>query len=245
MSLRASTRVWESSKAKGGSLLVLLAIADYAADNGRDAFPSTYTLAWKSRLTQRQVRDILTTLQAANELLVEWGDDGRRYLHLRCVFEDWPRIDKPPREWTERRSAKIAEPRRKSPRGLTPSGPETRKKSPSPRQSTSEPRKPTAGDPLSDPSSEQEQAAPSSPPPVEAVESVEINVGLIVKVMHEVLDEHTHDGLEPSVNQADVERDVETLCKARRIPATRADVRRAFNAAWASRRGRRQPGARP
>lgn len=232
MSLRASTRVWESSKAKGGSLLVLLAIADYAADNGRDAFPSTYTLAWKSRLTQRQVRDILTTLQAANELLVEWGDDGRRYLHLRCVFEDWPRIDKPPREWTERRSAKIAEPRRKSPRGLTPSGPETRKKSPSPRQSTSEPRKPTAGDPLSDPSSEEEHAAPSSPPLLKPVDAVEnpINFGLLLKFAHEVLD-GSH-----SIGDSEIERDVEQLCIDRRVPWDRETVRRAVRSAQGARR---------
>lgn len=245
MSLRACTRVWESSKVKGGSLLVLLAIADYAKDDGREAFPSTHTLAWKSRLTFRQVRQILLDLQASGELIVDLptGDERRRYMHIRCVFENWPVLEKPPKEWNAH-PAKTSEPRRKSPRGLTPSGSVDGENlrdlgSPPPI-----PRKPTAGDPLSDPSVNLEQAAPSSPPPVETVDAVEINYALLVKVTHEVLDDHAEHGQARSVNQADVERDVEALCIRRRIPWSREHVRRAFTAAWAARRQGNQRGAR-
>lgn len=100
-------------------------------------------------------------------------------------------------------------------------------------------------DPLSDPSSDpKEQAAPSSPHLLEPVENEEINYALLVKVTHEVLDDHAEHGQARSVNQADVERDVEALCIRRRIPWTREHVRRAFTAAWAARRQGNQRGAR-
>ena len=52
------TRVWDESKQRGGALLVLLAIADFADDEGK-AFPSVQTLAAKSRLSESQTHHIL------------------------------------------------------------------------------------------------------------------------------------------------------------------------------------------
>ena len=67
MSLKALTRVWSDSQAKGGDLLVLLAIADEANDDGL-ANPSTAAIAKKSRLDRRQVRRIIRRLEKFGEL---------------------------------------------------------------------------------------------------------------------------------------------------------------------------------
>jgi hypothetical protein len=93
MSAAATGKVWERSKARGTELLVLLAVADYAHDDGRDAWPTIETLATKSRLSVRAVWDILRRLQVAGELEVEKNADGRRvrgghrprqFLHVLC-----------------------------------------------------------------------------------------------------------------------------------------------------------------
>lgn len=52
MSIKILDRGWRFSKAKGGDLLVLLSIADFANDEGV-AYPSVATLARKARLTPR------------------------------------------------------------------------------------------------------------------------------------------------------------------------------------------------
>ncbi len=67
MSVRVLSRVWEESKAKGGKLLVLLAIADFTDDKGR-AWPSVPTLARKARLSIRQ------TQRAVQELIRDLGE---------------------------------------------------------------------------------------------------------------------------------------------------------------------------
>lgn len=93
MSIKAMTLVWERSRAKGSELLVLLAIADYAQDDGREAFPTMRTLAEKSRMTERGVREIIRRLEAAGELEVERntsrrpakpGYIPRQFFHVLC-----------------------------------------------------------------------------------------------------------------------------------------------------------------
>lgn len=64
-------RVWERSAAKGSALLLLLAIADHAHDDGTGAWPSQAMLAAKTRLSVRQVRRLTVTLEGAGELRVE------------------------------------------------------------------------------------------------------------------------------------------------------------------------------
>ena len=73
------TRVWEHASVKGSALLLLLAIADHAHDDGTGAWPSQKTLATKTRLSVRQVRRLLEQLEARGELRVV-ERDGRTAL---------------------------------------------------------------------------------------------------------------------------------------------------------------------
>lgn len=67
MSVRVLSEVWQKSKASGGALLVLLAIADNADATGA-AFPSEKHVADKARLSVRQLRRVLSELTKAGEL---------------------------------------------------------------------------------------------------------------------------------------------------------------------------------
>jgi len=67
MSIKVSTAVWEGSRSKSGNLLVLLALADHADDQGV-AWPGGRLLARKARLTQRHIRRCLNQLVASGEL---------------------------------------------------------------------------------------------------------------------------------------------------------------------------------
>lgn len=69
MSSVVSGWVWAHAPAKSGDLVVLLALADNAHDDGGGAYPSQATLAEKSRMTPRQVRNCLTSLK--NKGLIE------------------------------------------------------------------------------------------------------------------------------------------------------------------------------
>lgn len=96
MSVRAISRVWERSRAKGSELLVLLAIADYADDSGRDAWPMMTTIAQKSRLSERGLREVMRRLVADAELAIEANVEGRTvngghrpraFLHVLCCAD--------------------------------------------------------------------------------------------------------------------------------------------------------------
>ncbi len=60
-------QVWETSKAEGGALLVLLALADESRD-GVQCFPSIALLGRKARMSARNVQRVLDKLQAMGEL---------------------------------------------------------------------------------------------------------------------------------------------------------------------------------
>lgn len=62
-------KVWEQSAHAGSELLMLLAIADFADDDGR-AFPSITTLAQKCRTTSRYAIKLLDALVASGELAI-------------------------------------------------------------------------------------------------------------------------------------------------------------------------------
>jgi len=78
MSIKVMTAVWEYSQHKGSNLLVLLAIADHAHDDGRDAYPSIKALAKKTRMVQRGIYRIIAELVASGELLVEKNASPKR-----------------------------------------------------------------------------------------------------------------------------------------------------------------------
>lgn len=94
MGVRAVTCVWESSRAKGSELLVLLKIADWADEDGRNSWGSVVKIAALSRMTERAVRDILKRLVAMGELEIEKnverrvvrnGHCPRAFMHVCCA----------------------------------------------------------------------------------------------------------------------------------------------------------------
>jgi Helix-turn-helix domain len=70
MSIEVMTRVWKHSQAYGGDILILLAIANYADENGR-AYPSIPTLAQRGRMSERNAQYCIQHLEALGELKVE------------------------------------------------------------------------------------------------------------------------------------------------------------------------------
>jgi len=72
MSIHSSNEVWAKSKAKGNSLLTLLAIADDANDNGV-AWPSVQRIKDKTNQEERNVQVCLVKLVEAGELEINYN----------------------------------------------------------------------------------------------------------------------------------------------------------------------------
>lgn len=68
--------VWERSAHSGSHLLMLLAIADFADDDGR-AYPAVATLATKCRMQPRNAQVILAALRQSGELEVRESEGPR------------------------------------------------------------------------------------------------------------------------------------------------------------------------
>lgn len=73
MSIQVMSLVWKSSQLSGSALLMELAIADFADDDGR-AYPSVATLARKCRIKPRNANYLLRQLQDSGELTVRIGE---------------------------------------------------------------------------------------------------------------------------------------------------------------------------
>jgi len=78
------TQVWSRSAQKGAALLLLLAIADIARDDG-EAYPSVATLALKIRMTERNTQRLIGALVRSGELVVKRGA-GRNGTNLYLVM---------------------------------------------------------------------------------------------------------------------------------------------------------------
>ena len=89
MSITAMTWVWNHSSHKQGALLVMLAIADHAHDDGDGSFPSIDTLAHKARLSRRQVQTTLARLESSGELEIAKGA-GPKGTNVYKVVMQWP-----------------------------------------------------------------------------------------------------------------------------------------------------------
>jgi hypothetical protein len=63
MSIRVMTQIWDCDAYEGGTLLVLLAMADWAQDDGTRVFPSMKTLAQKARLSVRGAQNCVARLK--------------------------------------------------------------------------------------------------------------------------------------------------------------------------------------
>lgn len=74
-------RIWERSRNKGAALLLLLAIADHAHDDGGGAYPSVPALARKIRMPVRSTQRLIQKLVSTGELEVSTGG-GPRGTHL-------------------------------------------------------------------------------------------------------------------------------------------------------------------
>ncbi len=78
MSIQCMNRVWKYSKQKGSGLLLLLAIADVARDNGV-AWPGIRGLARKTRVSKRTVIRLIQKAEQAGELQVRRFTRGNTY----------------------------------------------------------------------------------------------------------------------------------------------------------------------
>lgn len=73
MSIRKMAEVWERSQHSATHLLMLLAIADFADDDGR-AYPSVASLARKCRMKPRNAQMIIAALRNSGELIIRVGE---------------------------------------------------------------------------------------------------------------------------------------------------------------------------
>ena len=76
MSIKVATEVWRGSRHKSGNLLVLLAMADHADDEGK-AWPGIPLLARKARLSERHTR------RCELEILAEPAPSGGKWYQIR------------------------------------------------------------------------------------------------------------------------------------------------------------------
>ena len=72
MSIKVMSAVWANAPVRGGRLLILLALADFANDNGI-CWPSVETLGKKARLKRRQTQDILKKLRDTRLVVFDKG----------------------------------------------------------------------------------------------------------------------------------------------------------------------------
>lgn len=69
MSIKVMSYVWEHSQQRGAKLLVMLALADFADDNGY-SFPKMKTIAEKARVTEGTAKDAIFECEQTGEIVV-------------------------------------------------------------------------------------------------------------------------------------------------------------------------------
>ncbi|MDF1853483.1 MAG: helix-turn-helix domain-containing protein [Verrucomicrobiales bacterium] len=96
MSIKIMSQVWETGPSKQSHLLVMLALADYANDEGT-CWPSMASIAHKARITERGARKIVRELEALGWLYIDTGG-GRHGCNRYTVNPEQgsPRNDVPP-----------------------------------------------------------------------------------------------------------------------------------------------------
>ena len=77
MSIKIMSKLWENGPQNKTQLLVLLALADFANDEGR-CWPSMATIGKKARLTERGARKVVRQLEADGWLEVHIGSGRHR-----------------------------------------------------------------------------------------------------------------------------------------------------------------------
>jgi len=84
MSIECMTRVWKHAEQKGAPLLCLLAIADFADDNGF-AWPAIPTIAKKIRMSTRHTSRILQALADSRDLCIVQRKANQSNLYIVTV----------------------------------------------------------------------------------------------------------------------------------------------------------------
>ena len=133
MSIKVMSHVWENSKQKGAGLLLLLAIADNANDDG-DCFPGVARLAQRVRADERNVKRMIGKLEESSELLVfkEAGiqtDHGWTNLYRVVMNEQQAKAPLKTGRYSGERGGKFITPRRvgvvkTSPQGVVKRSPD-------------------------------------------------------------------------------------------------------------------------
>jgi DNA-binding IclR family transcriptional regulator len=77
MSLPVVVWVFEHSEEKLGNRLVLLTLAEFAHDDGSEAYPSVATIGKRARLSERQVRYCLRSLEESGAIVKDGKSDLR------------------------------------------------------------------------------------------------------------------------------------------------------------------------
>lgn len=90
MSVKVMTAVFERYPNGGGEMLLALALADHASDDGTKVFPSVETLAEKTRQSVRSVQYQLRRMEESGWLiLVSAGNGGRSMTREYRISLDW------------------------------------------------------------------------------------------------------------------------------------------------------------
>lgn len=90
MSVKVMTAVFERYPNGGGEMLLALALADHASDDGTRVFPSIKALAEKTRQSERSVQYQLRRMQETGWLiLVSSGNGGRSMSSEYRISLDW------------------------------------------------------------------------------------------------------------------------------------------------------------
>lgn len=85
MSIKLMSRIWDEADVSGSELLVLLALADYANDEGV-CWPSLPRLAQRARLSVRQTQRVIQKLADGGQIEVLSKGDGRGHSTLYRVL---------------------------------------------------------------------------------------------------------------------------------------------------------------
>jgi hypothetical protein len=81
MSVKVMTAVFERYPNGGGEMLLALALADHASDDGTRVFPSIKALAEKTRQSERSVQYQLRRMQEVGWLILVNAGNGGRSMH--------------------------------------------------------------------------------------------------------------------------------------------------------------------
>lgn len=118
MSVRIMARVWDYSRSAGNDLLMLLAIADFADDDGR-AYPSVARLAEKCRMTSRNANKVIAVLRKGGELEIRQNEGPKGTNLYRIVLDNLPLSERTPPVKTDTLSERTDPPVKTDPKPLS------------------------------------------------------------------------------------------------------------------------------